>query len=259
MLKTGLTSITFRQLSVDEVIDVACQARLNGIEWCSDVHVPEGDISIAEDVRRKTEAAGLAVSSYGSYFRCDTEAGAFQPFLDSAKALAAPVIRVWAGRKGSAEADVAYRAEVVAALRQAVDLAESEGTLIGLEYHGGTLTDTRESAHALIAEVERSTLKLYWQPRNNSSPEHDRDELRAALPHLAHVHVFHWGPGGFKERYSLEEGKTDWKSYLAIIRAATNESWLLFEFVRNDDPEQLLRDAATLHALIEECKQTKNF
>ncbi len=47
MLYTGLCSITFRSLSVDAIIELATKARLDGIEWGSDVHVPPGDLELA--------------------------------------------------------------------------------------------------------------------------------------------------------------------------------------------------------------------
>jgi len=252
MLKTGLTSITFRQLSAEDIIALAVEAGLDGIEWGGDVHVPPGDLEKACMVRRQTEAAGLDVCAYGSYFRCDNEAGPFTETLECAKALGAPVIRVWAGNKGSDSADVTYRAKVAASIRNAVAAARAEGITIALEYHGGTLTDTRESAHQLLHEVGLHELKLYWQPRNGGTLEGDLAELDAALPHLSHIHLFHWGKAGWTERLPLSEGIEPWREYIKHIRKAEGDRYITFEFVLNDDPAQLLKDAKVLHALLEE-------
>ena len=250
MFKTGLTSITFRHLSVAEVIVTAKKAQFEGIEWGSDVHVPEGDLEKAREVRQQTEAAGLAISSYGSYFRADREAGDFTPFLESAAALGAPMIRVWAGGKGSADADGDYRAEVIESLRQAVASASAQDISIGLEYHSNTLTDTQESAHQLLAEVGSPALKLYWQPRDNNSVEQNLAELEAALPHLACIHAFHWGPGAFFDRLPFADGKDAWLRYLRLARKAEGGCYVLFEFTRDDSPVQLLEDANVLHGLL---------
>ena len=96
-MKTGLTSVTFRQKSPEEIIALAKEAGLTGIEWGGDIHVPAGDTKTASEIGRKTREAGLAVLSYGSYYRGD-EGEDFAPVLASAKALGAPVIRIWAGR-----------------------------------------------------------------------------------------------------------------------------------------------------------------
>ena len=53
-LKTGLTSVTFRRKTQEEIVALAAQAQLDGIEWGGDVHVPPGDLPAAK-------AAGRAV------------------------------------------------------------------------------------------------------------------------------------------------------------------------------------------------------
>ena len=50
MIRTGLCSVTFRSLPPREVVRVAAEANLDGIEWGADVHVPVGELATAEDV-----------------------------------------------------------------------------------------------------------------------------------------------------------------------------------------------------------------
>ena len=90
-MKTGLTSVSFRKLSVDEVIDLAKKAKVDGIEWGSDVHVPETDVDGAIDVARKTREAGLEVLSYGSYFFLGAGSD-FLPYINAALAFCKQVL-----------------------------------------------------------------------------------------------------------------------------------------------------------------------
>jgi len=251
-MKTGLCSITFRKHSVDEVIDFAKSAELDGIEWGGDVHVPPGDLELARSVREKTDAADLTIPSYGSYYRCNDDTEPFSDVLDTARELGAPVIRVWAGAKGSAEAAAEDRRDVAERLRRAVLAAAESNITVALEYHGGTLTDTQASAHQLLQDVGLPDLKLYWQPRTGGTLENDIPELEAALPVLAHVHVFHWGPGGFKDRRPLLDGTKDWQRYIEILRKAEGDRYLIFEFMKDDSPGQLREDARVLRALLAE-------
>ena len=69
MLKSGLVSVSFRSLPPEEIVRLAAGCGLGAIEWGGDVHVPPGDIANAARVGEMTRAAGLAVSSYGSYYR----------------------------------------------------------------------------------------------------------------------------------------------------------------------------------------------
>ena len=252
MLSTGLCSITFGEKSVDEIIKLCRQTGIEGIEWASNGHVPEGDLELAASVREKTEAAGLSVCSYGSYYRCDKEQADFALFLDSAVALGAKVIRVWAGTKGSAEADEAYRAEVIDHIRNAVDLASKKGVTVTLEYHGQTLTDTQESAHQLLQDLGRPELKLYWQPRTGGNFEEDLVELNAALPYASHVHCFYWGSGGWNDKRALCEGTDNWREYLSRIRAFGGSRYIILEFVKDGTEQQLFDDAKTLRSLLAE-------
>lgn len=251
MLYTGLTSITFRPLPVDDIIALAKECGIHGIEWGGDVHAKPGELSIAKQIKEKTEAAGLTIPSYGAYYKCEAEDGPFDDTLATAQALGAKVIRVWAGRKGSDQSNANHRAEVALSLRKAVDAAKEVDVTVALEYHGNTLTDTQESAHQLLQEVGRDELKLYWQPRTMGTFEGDIPELKAALPHLAHVHCFHWGPGGFNDKHPLADGADDWAEYLKIIREAEGDRYIIFEFVKDGEPDQLRTDAKTLHQLLE--------
>lgn len=213
--------------------------------------MPPGDVELAQSVKARTEAAKLKVCSYGSYYRCDTESEPFSDVLDSANALGTSIIRVWAGRKGSADASEDYRQEVVESLRRAVIAARECDMTIALEYHGQTLTDTQASAHQLLREVGLAELKLYWQPRTGGDFNEDLVELEAVLPHLAHVHCFHWGKNGSKERLALLDGATNWQAYLAPIHKLEGERYVILEFIKDDSPEQLIEDAKVLKSLLQ--------
>ena len=66
-IRSGLCSITFRALTTKEVLSVAVEAGLDGIEWGADVHVPAGELDVAADVADRCLDAGLACPSYGTY------------------------------------------------------------------------------------------------------------------------------------------------------------------------------------------------
>ena len=102
MLYTGLTSVTFRKLKADEIIDLVKKAKLDGIESGGDIHVPHGNIKIAKEVNKMTVENDIKVSSYGSYFIVgENSIQEFEKILETAIALGAPTIRVWAGNEGS--------------------------------------------------------------------------------------------------------------------------------------------------------------
>jgi hypothetical protein len=228
-MRPGLCSVTLRGLGVEEVAAVAARAELEAIEWGADVHVPPGDLGAAERAR----AAGPAVASYGSYWRADDPLDEFAVVVASARALGAPRVRIWAGRPGS------DRAAVAEGVRAAVELA---GSLeVALEFHGGTLTETPESAVELLEAAPGA--RTYWQPPQGVPDAEALSGLRAVRPWLAALHVFSWWPRD--QRLALAERAGLWREALALA----GDVDALLEFVPGDDPAAVVRDARTLGEL----------
>jgi 3-dehydroshikimate dehydratase len=251
MIQTGLLSVTFRQLAPLEIIKLVQEAGLQSIEWGGDIHVPHGDAQKAKEVRDWTVEAGLTVASYGSYYRVGSQQPdrvLFERVLESALALQAPAIRVWAGDKGSAAADEAWWSQVVADSRRISDLAEQAGVRVDFEYHGNTLTDTRETAVRLLQEAGHPNLRCNWQPAVGVTMEERKLDLAAVTPWLTNVHVFHWLPG---IRCPLADGIADWTEYMGMVREIGGLHYAMLEFVKDNEPQQFLQDAEILKRLCE--------
>lgn len=255
MFKAGLCSVTFRNLTVKEVIAAAKQAEIQGIEWGGDIHVPPGDLTEAEKVAALTKESGLEVTSYGSYYRLGLKEqdASFETILETAVKLEAPSIRVWAGRKGSDEATELDWQVIVQDARKIADLAQIKGVHINLEYHGRTLTDTVETAVRLMKEINHPNVSLYWQPALFETVEERATSIDKIKPWLSHVHVFHWEMIG-KERivYSFSEGVEDWRKYLAKLEIDDGVRYLMMEFVKDDSVGQFIDDVSTLKKLMKE-------
>ncbi|MEO6845705.1 MAG: TIM barrel protein [Chthoniobacterales bacterium] len=250
LFNPGLVSVTFRQLSVDEIIDTTVAAKLRCIEWGGDIHVPHGDVKTAQLVHKKTANAGLTVASYGSYYRVGESelAGiAFEDVLASASNLGAPVIRVWAGTKASAVTTPEYRDMVEQDATRIANLAQKAGIEVAWEYHVNTLTDTLASTLALLRSID-GKIKTFWQPQTSLSVEENVSSLRTLLPWLRHIHVYHWKNRG--ERFPLSEGIAEWAPYLKVLREDGTPRPFLLEFVREDSIESLIQDAAALNQWI---------
>jgi 3-dehydroshikimate dehydratase len=172
------------------------------------------------------------------------------PVLETAVALGAPSIRVWAGRRGVASADVPAdeRARCVADLRTMAEHAADAGVTLSLEFHRLTLTDTLRSTMDLLAQVNHTALYTYWQPRPGIGPVEAVDELVALRPWLSHLHVFNWNEQ--RERLPLAPAEPFWRGVLETVAAAPDprfaQRWAMIEFVRGDDPAVFPADAQAL-------------
>jgi sugar phosphate isomerase/epimerase len=247
MIRPGLVSITFRSLSPKHIIELVTLAKLEGIEWGGDVHVPHGNPALARELAKMTTDAGLCSAAYGSYYRVGNEpADMFQRIIETALALQTRIIRVWPGFMGSREADAAVRKRVIDDARRISDLASAAGLTIACEWHGGTLTDTAASAAKLFADVDHPAFKTYWQPHRLMPVEQCLDDMNVAKPRLVGLHVFQWNVTS-GDREPLANGEAAWSRYLAAAAPALPPgSFALLEFVKNDNPKQFLIDAQTL-------------
>ncbi len=255
MIKSGLVSITFRKLSPQEIVSLCVETGLAGIEWGGDVHCPHGDVAAANEIRKLTADAGLETPAYGSYYRLNSseeEELSFDCVLASAVALETPYIRVWAGRvPSSADADEDYWKRAVENLRQIADKAMKQKIGITLEYHQNTLTDSIESTDRLLRAIDHSNVFVNWQPTNFKPFEYSLEALETVLPWMSNLHVFRWDYQGDKKiRRPLEEGIEDWRRYFELATTKPGDRFALLEFVKDDDPDQLRRDAKVLNDLL---------
>jgi 3-dehydroshikimate dehydratase len=253
MITPGLVSITFRKLSPPEIIKLVTEVDFKVIEWGGDVHVPHGDTQQAEKVARWTGDAGLSVAAYGSYYRLATpDQPAFESIIETAVALGAPTIRVWAGKMGSAEADESYLQQVYDEAYQIAEMAKEHKLSISFEFHDGTLTDTTLSAIQLMEAVQHENLGMYWQPPHRLSQEERTASLVRILPYLTNMHVFQWHRNhpNPRTRYALQEGGPEWRIFLDHLKKADGNHAGMLEFVQDDDPDCFRRDARTLHSWI---------
>lgn len=249
MRTCGLVSVSFRALSHREVIDLAAAARLSCIEWGSDVHAPCHDTARLEDIMAYSRERGITCCSYGTYFRLGVhpldELGAY---MSAARVLGTNVLRIWAGNKNDTDMTEAERAFLIEEGRRAAALAAREGMMLCLEWHTQTMTSTLEGALALIEQVASPALRLYWQPSQYRPFEQNLAEAARVAPYVCKLHVFQWElrPGELI-RHPLSEGQAQWSQYFNCFDPSVPA---LLEFVPDDDPALLGREADTLRAIL---------
>ena len=248
MIKTGLTSVTFRRLPPGEIIALVAQAGLQGIEWGGDIHVPHGDLAVAVEVGRATRDAGLEVSSYGSYYRvgCADNSVPFEQILETAVKLGAPMIRVWAGDQGSDSTDPAGWERVLDDSLRICQMAEQAGVRLGFEYHEDTLTDTSASACRLMRKIGLQNFTSYWQPPVPANRSERLACLKDISPWLSYVHAFHHDS---RKLRPFSRGESEWLAYMQHIRTLPGDRYCLIEFVAGDSRDQFLEDGKFLKSI----------
>jgi sugar phosphate isomerase/epimerase len=244
ILTPGICSVTLPGSGVDDVVGIAAAAGLTGIEWGMDSHIR--DLASAAHAREATAAAGLKVLSLGSYYRAGSF-GDFDAVVGLAVELGAPRIRIWAGSTPSADADGAAWNAVVEDAQRIAALAAVHGITIAFEYHGGTLTDAPEATMELLSRVDNPNVGTYWQPAPGLTDQQTLASLHTVLERVVGVHCFSWWP--YTERMPLTERKQLWRAISDVLRCAGRDLDVMLEFVADDDPDNVIRDAAYLNYL----------
>ncbi|MGJ8640106.1 MAG: sugar phosphate isomerase/epimerase family protein [Opitutaceae bacterium] len=263
--KTGLCSVSFRELSHEQLIELVAKGGLDAIEWASNCHVPEGDTATAKRVAQLTTDAGLETSSYGSYYKVlDPEGNPvpFEPFIESAQALGTDTIRIWAGHDPSDAISDSHRGKLIEELRKSTELAADAGMKLGLEFHANTLSDSNHATLALLDAVDHKSLYAYWQPVYwLTDPAYRIDGLKQLADRVLNMHVFYWqfrpGRGDWGEstdRRPLAEASEDWQTYFQVPLDPSFQHYALMEFVKDDCQEQFLSDAAALKEIIKQAQ-----
>ncbi len=94
----GLVSASFKQLTVEEIVNMCKAFGVEAIEWSSDIHVPIGNCDNAAYVRELSKNHSLITYSYGSYYRIghsERPVEAFREVAKTAKTLGCKLVRIW--------------------------------------------------------------------------------------------------------------------------------------------------------------------
>ncbi len=245
MYKLGLVSISFRSLTVDQIIDLTKEAGLEAIEWGSDVHAPCDDVENLKRIVEKQAEKGLCCSSYGTYFTLGVDdIEGLKKYILAAKVLQTRILRLWCGRKDYQHWTDEEKTHLIGQAKLAAKMAEEADVILCMECHGGTFVNCVEGALDLMESVDSPHFKMYWQPSSFQDLSVNCEYAERIASYVTHLHVFYWQG---RVRYSLAEGVNEWRKYLSYF---DTDRTLLLEFVPDDKPESLKTEAEALRHLV---------
>lgn len=246
MSALGLVSISFRNLSPEEIIGEVKNAGLACIEWGSDVHAPKDNPGRLEAIAGLQKENGIFCSSYGTYFRLGKDDTAeLYEYIDAAKILGTNILRLWCGTKALSEYSSEEEAFLLEECRKAAKIAEENGVVLCMECHNGTYTDRKEGAIRLMKEINSPAFRMYWQPNQFCDSEENKKYARLISSFTKNIHVFNWNEAA---RFPLGEAVDLWKEYLSYFN---KNQILLLEFMPDDNISSLKTEADSLRKITE--------
>lgn len=246
MFYPGLVSISFRSLTPESVIKICKSAGLAAIEWGTDSHVKSAESATA--VYNAGKKCNILPCSCGSYYKLGVSpAEDLRVVLDIARGLHTDTVRIWGGNRGSAELTEADFQKMIKEGYAAAELADSYGITLCLECHPHTVTDRYESELRFLNAVDHPRLCTYWQPNQFESLSYNLEAAEALAGKTRMIHVFAWSQ---TERFLLEQHAEIWARYLSVFGRSGRTYGALLEFMPDDRPESLVREADTLKKLL---------
>ena len=246
-MKLGMTSLTLKNESVENVIKYAKKAGLDGIEWgVSETHVVLGDDSSFTKIKELSRENKIDIFSLGSYCKM-TDRSECDAALIAAVKLNAPIIRIWAGEKSPCGCSGEYADRIAENTVYMAKKAEKYNIRLGFEYHHHTLTETADSAVELAKRIGCSNVGLYWQPDAECSAEENISSRNKVLPYsVGNIHIQNYTEAG---GYMLLEKIND-RIHLYFDDIKDKDYKLMIEFVKDGTAENLIKDAAVLKKLL---------
>ena len=256
--KVALCTIAFSEDPLEEVLDLASAVGFPAVElWGKDPHMGEPfDEKRVRGVSRMLAERGLALSVFGSYLELGVEGEIERagPVLETAAALGAPIVRVWAGNTASAEASEEDWTVCLRDCERACRMAEPFGLVLAVEMHGGSLADMAGAALRVVEEVGAPDLKLNFQVSYPPEEEDPYERVRKVAPWVVNVHVqnFIRDDEGAWKWCLIEEGCVDYREILPPLKEAGFDGYFEVEFVKEpaESKRQFLeKDHAFLRSL----------
>lgn len=246
-MKTGIVSVTFRNEDIPAVFEYAKTAGIEGIGWSvGENHVVIGDTERTSLIKKLSIENGIEIFSLASYcYMYDFDECV--KTLETARELTAPVIRIWAGRKGSAVCSAEEYDLIVGNTVKMARLAKEYSIKLCFEYHPNTLTDNADEAVKLIKRINCDNVGLYWQMQGGLSFEENKRDFEKVKPYVfGNVHLNNYSDEtGYK---LLEEIYDDLCGY---FKDADKEYNLMIEFVKGGTLESLIADANTVRKVFD--------
>lgn len=255
-MKVGLCTISSKEDSVENIAQIARRAGADGIEVWGDGHIGDDSPERCQQISSTGSENGLEIPVYGSYLRPGSSDfdDRLSAELETADALDATFIRVWAGEQEYQNCTDEHWERTISDLDRLGDAAERVGIAVTVERHAGTVTNRTDGAAALIDQVDRPEIGLNWQPLFEHGPEAVIDDAERLADRTNNVHMQAVYEPETDERCALADAYFDVDSVLRAFERVGFDGYVELEFVTQRSPYEaaVTADIAFLRSLLDE-------
>lgn len=240
--KLGLASVTFRNKTIEEVVDIAKKAGVGFIEWGGDVHVKT--LHDAKKAKELCDKEGIKISSYGSYYSVGTkDADDWKRICEIASAMSASSVRVWLGKKNSEKTSEEEYKNLLADAESICETAEKYGLLVCPECHDNTFNNNTDAILRFIKDLGNNNFKTYFQSRYFRM-DYDLDRIDRTFEITENVHVSYRDLK--REQLFRKKDKNYLDTLLKKLREKNFGGIVMVEFVSFNSDKEFMKDIEKL-------------
>lgn len=186
-LKIGVASVTFRNKSISQVIEIAKKAEVEFIEWGADVHVKT--IDDAKFAKKLCDENNIRISSYGSYYRVGClDEDKWDEICRIASEMNASSVRIWLGNKDSEFYTENEYEELLEEMKILCRKAQEYNLLVCPECHDNTFNNNTKAILRMKNDLNCDNFKTYFQSRYLRF-DYDIDRIEKTFDFIENLHV----------------------------------------------------------------------
>ncbi len=236
--KLGLASVTFRNKTVPEVVEIAKSAGVSYMEWGADVHVKS--LEDAKAARQLCDDNDIKICSYGSYYRVGCgDAESWKQICENASVMGALSVRVWLGSADSEKTSQEEYNRIFEDLKRICAVAESYGLLVCPECHDNTYNNNTDAFLKLKSELKAENFKTYFQSRYFRF-DYDIDRIERTFDYIENVHVSYRDLAREQRFRKKDRGYLD--RLLKKLLSMNFGGVIIIEFTKGSKPKSFIRD-----------------
>ena len=240
----GLCSVTFRNKTAEEVVEVAKKAGIGFIEWGGDVHVKS--LEDAKKVKSLCDAADIKISSYGSYVNSLIfDEKKWIETCKIAREMNADSIRIWLVKKNSQDTSDEEYKKILDNTRKMCDIASEYSLIVCPECHDNTFNNDTDAILRFIGDLGKDNFRTYFQSRYFRM-EYDLDRIDRTYEYIKNVHVSYRDLK--REQLFRKKDKKYLDTLLNKLKSKGFNGIVMLEFVSGDNEKSLLKDTEKLKA-----------
>ncbi len=240
--KIGVASVTFRNKTVSEIVEIARKAGVDYMEWGADVHVKTAED--AQKARELCDFSGIKICSYGSYYRvgsCDNVQ--WEQICKNAQILGASSVRVWLGEKDSEKMSEDEYKVLFEDLKSICETAEKYNLLVCPECHDNTFNNNTHAIIKLRNELNKDNFRTYFQSRYFRL-NYDIDRIERTFDFIENVHVSYRDLK--REQRFRKKDKNYLDKLLKKLLQMDFKGLVIVEFTKGDKEKNFIKDVKKL-------------